>query len=362
MSDTAYGRLLPYSDRLRSILTRVGRHHAHDSVEARAAWSVFRLNWLILAGLWAMLALGLALTDFRARPVGYLIVLSVTMFYGYVGYSNARSGARSKPWLFSFLTGLAQIILALSGLASLAHVVTAANLPLQDANLLAFDEGLGFDFRAYLTFVNMRPWLITILSLAYRSIAWSAVVVVVALPLLGHCRRFAEFNLAMSLTAILTCGLTMVVPAIGVYHALGLTPSDYANLVPEAYYDTARQMPLVREGTLRLLDINQLVGIVTFPSFHAAAAVLYGWALWSFRWLRPFNILINGTMLLSTPIGGGHFLADMIAGAAIAIGSILVARGVATRVAARGALSLDTRHPRQRFAAEHDECYALGRN
>ena len=32
------------------------------------------------------------------------------------------------------------------------------------------------------------------------------------------------------------------------------------------------------------------------------------------RWLRPLNLLVNGAMVLATPIGGGGFLVDVLAG------------------------------------------------
>jgi PAP2 superfamily protein len=127
---------------------------------------------------------------------------------------------------------------------------------------------------------------------------------------------------------IATTVLTAFVPAIGVYGALGLVASDFPNIVPQGYYDRLRDMPLLRDGSLRVLDLFQLAGVVTFPSFHAASAVLYVWMLWPLRWLRPLNLLCNGAMLVATPIGGGHFFADVIAGAAIALVAISIARRV----------------------------------
>ena len=32
------------------------------------------------------------------------------------------------------------------------------------------------------------------------------------------------------------------------------------------------------------------------------------------RWLRPLNLLVNGAMIAATPIGGGHFLFDVLVG------------------------------------------------
>ena len=51
---------------------------------------------------------------------------------------------------------------------------------------------------------------------------------------------------------------------------------------------------------------------MTFPSFHAASAVLYGWALWPVRWMRPIAVLANVAMFASTPIDGGHYFIDLL--------------------------------------------------
>jgi hypothetical protein len=82
----------------------------------------------------------------------------------------------------------------------------------------------------------------------------------------------------------------------------------------------------VRAGTLRHLDLFGLAGIVTFPSFHAASAVLYAWALWPVRWIRPIAVAANGAMFASTPIDEGHYFSGLAAGVAVALVSIAVAR------------------------------------
>ena len=86
---------------------------------------------------------------------------------------------------------------------------------------------------------------------------------------------------------------------------------------------------------LRHLELLGLGGIVTFPSFHAASAVLFGWALWAVRWLRPLALLINGAMLAATPLNGGHYFIDLIAGVAIAVLAIVAARRVGQIIARR---------------------------
>lgn len=333
MLESAFGRFLPNFFRLTGSSTERRRLEVRHGRDVAIAWSLFRVNWLILAVLLAVFDLSLVLTDFRIRPTGYLVVLAAVTVYGVSGHLNAQSARHANPRVFAFLTGFAQTVLGVSVLVSLSYVATSANLPLQDANLLAIDRGLGFDFRRFLTFVDQHEWLTAVLAFGYRSIAWMICIVISALPLLGYCHRLAEFVFALMLSLTATCCITTVVPAIGAYEALGLVPSDYPNIIPSGYYDTAREMPLIRDRALRLLDVSSLIGVVTFPSFHAAAAVLYTWALWPWRWFRPVNATVNGAMLIATPIGGGHFLVDVLAGIAVAVSAVCLARLTASRLA-----------------------------
>ena len=124
----------------------------------------------------------------------------------------------------------------------------------------------------------------------------------------------------------MTTAISAFVPAIGVYQQIGLDPAALSNIEPRAYLEGVRDLGPVRDGTLRHLDLFALAGIVTFPSFHAASAVLYLWALWPVRWMRPIALVANAAMLASTPVDGGHYFVDLIAGIALAGAAILAAR------------------------------------
>jgi PAP2 superfamily len=302
------------------------------SIEAVVAARLFRLNWLLLAAMLAVMDVTLLLTDFRIRPTGYLVALLIAAIYGACGHANARSH-RGRPWISAMLTGIAQIILVVAVMISLTYMAAAANFPLQDARLLAFDRAIGFDFRAFVGFVNDRSWLIAILAWGYRAISWPILVIAVLLPLTGHHLHASKYVLVFLIALIATTLLSIAVPAIGTYGAVGLVPSDYPNFEPQGYYDTLRDLPLIRDGKLRVLDLPSLGGIVTFPSFHAAAAVIYIWALWPVTIVRWLGLLSNGAMLVATPIGGGHFLADVIAGIAVVVLSVAFANWIASRLA-----------------------------
>jgi len=297
-----------------------------DAVDDMAvSLRLFRLNWIIVAVVLTVFALGLLLTDFRIRPSGYLVFLWMAGLYGYFGLRNVRSGSRN-PRVFSILFMLAQIVLLLLLLTSIGYMAAAANLPMQEAGLLAADRMLGFDFRAYVGFANDRPWVLRAFVFTYDSLHRQLLGLIILLPLLGFHRRAAEFVLAFAMTLIAATIISTLVPAIGAYAAVGLVQADHPNIEPICYYATLHELPLVRDGTTRILDAFNLGPILTFPSFHAICAVLYSWAMWPLRWLRVFGLAWNGVMLAATPVGGGHFFADIVAGIVIALVAIYMVR------------------------------------
>jgi membrane-associated phospholipid phosphatase len=44
--------------------------------------------------------------------------------------------------------------------------------------------------------------------------------------------------------------------------------------------------------------------------------------MWTIRWLRAPLVIISLTLLVATPIFGGHYISDMIAGAVVMVISV----------------------------------------
>jgi hypothetical protein len=152
-----------------------------------------------------------------------------------------------------------------------------------------------------------------------------------------------------------TTAVSVFLPALGVYHALGLSIRDFPLFMPGAFESQLRDLPLVREGSLRVLDLATMTGLVTFPSFHAASAAIYLWALWPVKLLRPAAILANGLMLAATPVIGGHYFVDVLAGIAVAAVSIVIAGRICRRIVAipadRAATGIGAAEPASRLTA-----------
>jgi membrane-associated phospholipid phosphatase len=318
-----------------SVLSRqAGLHTSSEGIAGHSvSLRLLQLNWIVVAVILAVLATSLLLTDFQLQISSYLVMIGIAAMYGLIGYLNARSRRSSNPQIYFTFFNLSQMTLLALLLTSLGHVVASANLPMQDARLFAFDRALGLDFRAYLDFFNSRPRLIHAFTIAYGSIVWQNLFVVTFLPLIGFHRRAAEFILGFAIALIATTIISTLLPATGVYGTLGLKPEEFPNVVPICYYATLHELPLLRDGTTRLLDAFQLAPILTFPSFHAISAVLYGWAFWPIRWLRWVGLLLNACMAVSTPIGGGHYFADVFAGLMIAALSIYAVKRIAALIA-----------------------------
>jgi len=307
------------------------------SADADDAWRFFLFNWILVGSMGAALALSLAFTDFSIELSGLAIAVGYVGLYAGFAHANARSPTRRDPQVVFVLGGIAQIVLITAVMAPLTYVAASTRLPLQDANLLAIDRALGLNWTAYLDFVDDHPTLAAWLGYGYTMIRWPIFAIPVVLAAKGRYVRIEEFTFAFGVALIATTIISALVPAIGVYQQIGLDPATLKNLNPGAYLEQLRDLPPTRDGALRHLELMGLGGIVTFPSFHAASAVLYAWALWPVRWFRPIVVLANAAMLAATPVIGGHYFVDLFAGIAVAVLAIAAANLVAQWIARRQA-------------------------
>ncbi len=76
------------------------------------------------------------------------------------------------------------------------------------------------------------------------------------------------------------------------------------------------------------------MGIVTFPSFHAAGAIILGY-YGRHATAGCAIVAIDVAMLVSTVPIGGHYVVDVLAGATIAIVAIAITARVYTSDASR---------------------------
>ena len=185
---------------------------------------------------------------------------------------------------------------------------------------------MGMDPETLARFVNDHDWLSGLLSRAYGLIKLMLLAVPIVLTLTLRLVRLQIFVFAFSVALIITVAISTFVPAVGTWYGLNLSPSQFGALDGSIYEAQLRDILALRDGSLRHLEMFKLTGIVSFPSFHAASAVLYLWALWPVRYIGGLAAALNLLMIASTPVIGAHYMIDVFGGVALAAISILLGK------------------------------------
>jgi membrane-associated phospholipid phosphatase len=251
---------------------------------------------------------------------------------------------RGEARLADVLDVVGQMVAFMAAAALLSYLVASLALPQQDALFYALDRALGLDWMAYLKFVDARPALGLAFSLAYASFIPQVLVLLIGLGFSGRGHAARVMLLAMMIAGLVTIAISALMPAMAMFVHLGLTPADYPNLTPAASFVHVADIAALRSGEPVLIDLSKAEGIITFPSYHAALGLLMLLAGLAHPWLRWPFLTVNLTMIAATPIDGGHYFVDVLAGLAIAAAAHgLALRFLADRAPATARAGLRTR-------------------
>lgn len=277
------------------------------------------LGVLALVDLVAMIA-----TGFRLAGYGAAVVIAVSTGAWGLGYfySTIRPDARLGALAFAAAYLIPFTILA----AILSYVGTSLDRPLLDAQFAHADTVLGLDWLAVLSFTDGHPALGRTLRAAYHSSMLQMVSVFIVLAGTRQLDRLAGFLTLFTVTGIITILASIVFPAAGafVFHN---PPAELRDVVGQAAgIWHLEHFEGLRSGALRTIRPNALEGLITFPSFHTALAIITTWAFWRTSYLALPVLGINVLVIASTVPVGGHYFVDVFAGAAIAAACIAALR------------------------------------
>jgi hypothetical protein len=257
-------------------------------------------------------------------PALVIVLMSVVAWV----YSTKRPDER----LAASAMATINLLLVTNVMMPLSYLAMAAGGPLWDDRFMAWDRALGFDWFAYADFVNAHPVLVDVLRFAYQSMLPQAAVAALLLPAIGQSERLKVFIAAFATAAILTISISALMPAMSIWPTQGAGLERYPNLDPAAGFIHVPHVTGLRDGTFKTLMIVGGEGILTFPSFHTAFGVLLIHVFWTTPWfIRWPAIVLNVLMIAATPIDGGHYIVDLLAGGAVAVFAIILAN-MAARV------------------------------
>lgn len=261
--------------------------------------------WGALAVLTGVAAAWIVAAGMRVGSAGLLGETGAIALLGTIAVVYARTG-RSLP-IARAAEASAQLIATGVVMEVLSYLATRVAGPLRDAALARADAALGFDWDAWTRGAHAHPAVALVLAAAYASMVPQLAAAALYLGL----RRQPDLLLGtMVVSGAVTIALSGLVPALG--HL------PHAPHVPDFL--------ALRAHTMRTIDLARLQGLISFPSYHAALAVVLIVALWSDRVLRWAVLALDAVMLLATISEGGHYLIDVVAGVGIALASALVAR------------------------------------
>lgn len=183
-------------------------------------------------------------------------------------------------------------------------VISLWHPPLIDEYLVAADQVLGIDWLGTYQWVIAHHGLYLIMRVIYFTLIPQMVVLLVVLNFLGRIERAWEL-LWLYIVACTGCLiLSAIWPAAGAF--------DYFHVqADEPYLSIFRDL---RSHSLKIIAHDQVQGIITFPSLHAALALVFAYATRGVKILFPIFVVLNVIVVIATPFIGGHHFADLWGG------------------------------------------------
>jgi len=290
--------------------------------------------WCLIGAMAVMTFASFALTgltvDFSSNPS---LLVSIS---GIVAFSLFYRYWRPNPHLCALTEAAAQLLLILLFGLLLTYAAVTVKFPYVDAKLYAIDNALGLDRHAYLKFFADRPWLSRAVELAYFSMLPQFALVPTVMFLAKKFERVQRMTIAVAIALSITVLISVFTPSLTAFVYVDLPEMTS---VPTNLYTPEATMEALRAGTMRSISLNHLEGLVSFPSFHTAAAVIFAWTLGSVRHVGWGGAALNLALIAATPTIGAHYFIDIAGGVVVAFAAI-VASDLLCRSARKDALSI----------------------
>ena len=236
-----------------------------------------------------------------------IISLAIAVFFvaGLLGIQHLYSRLRPDERLALLAESTAKLLAYSFSVGVFSYFCTTWRLPLIDAWLSSADRAVGFDWLSLYTWIGHHRIIKAILLLAYSSLVAQIgflMIWMISTRRYERAQTLLWLYITSGLCSILVSSLLPAVGAFGYYATATDTPY-------------VQQFYMLRNGGVKVIDLFDLQGVIQFPSFHFALAVICTYVTRGIRLLFPTFAFLNFLVILSTPVIGGHFLADIWGGA-----------------------------------------------
>jgi membrane-associated phospholipid phosphatase len=275
------------------------------SDEARLRWLVVAATGIGGSALAAASGLSVRWQEVPAQGIGLGCIALGGIYFHYRG--NQRFAET--------VAGMMQMLVFTIGFTVAMYAVCALGRPLVDDRLAAWDAALGVHLPAVVTWVQRHPETGVALGMAYHSLLPQTVFAIAVLGMTGRDRELHGFLMAFFLGLVLVLSAFALWPAAGPFAKYGFEPSAVQRRYLEHFHG-------FRSGAFSVISWRAAEGLVTFPSFHTAAALLLAHAMRWNRWLFVPSAVLNLAVIVSTMTTGWHYFVDVVGGVALAAASV----------------------------------------
>jgi hypothetical protein len=281
----------------------------------------------------------LASGHFSLDAAGYLRLCLLGLVL--LGAGRVYATLRPDPRLAAMLFGTGFLCLFSLQASGLNYLLLPHAGPRIDEALAALDRSMGFDWPAAMRFMAAHPLLNAAALFVYSSMLPQVALLTIVLGSTEPARVY-RFILAIALSALACIGVWSLAPSFGAFSVYPAPPHMALALDGAYAQDLVR---LLRDGP-GFISPHDARGLIGFPSYHAALALLVIWFAWGHALLRWPALLLNLAVLAATPVQGGHHLVDVLGAGPVAALALLAVSRFARAEKDVKAVSLVNKGPR----------------
>lgn len=241
----------------------------------------------------------------------FLVSALLAALWGAHRFYSHRTGTRR----LAVAMGLLAILMASGGAAgAISQLGLALDMPLIDPWLAKADGVLGFSAPAVIAWMIEWPQLPRLLAVAYASSFPLLFGTALLLAFRGEEKEAWRLSFLFSGTIVSAACWSALFPAVGAFPYYKLGADLTAGLPPGSGVYHLPAMDYFRNSNVIILDMLKLQGVVTFPSFHTALAIMTAFAWRHRRWIFYPMVGWNLIVIVSTIPIGGHYGVDLLGG------------------------------------------------
>jgi hypothetical protein len=300
-----------------------------------ALWALIVLQGFLIA-IWIAIdpRISFTPTDGRQTVIAIAACLLIIAAVEYLVPAERRSKGVERVRIMA--VGLIFLIVAFVGIRLLNYLTMTLAFPLADERLASWDRLLGLDWYAYALQLGQYPDLLRYIQLPYLFTIQTLALIFMGLTLFGKIERAKELLTLLFLGALVTISVSGFFPATAAMVHFMDDPlrALYGTNVGVYHMPT---LTYLREAQHIGLSFADLPGLATFPSFHTMCGLLVAYSLRDHILTLLLGCIWTGAMLMATPIYGGHYFIDIIAGTVVitALAFAYATAGVSWRVPPR---------------------------